>query len=91
MDRVQLHQLLREAVGVAAAINIGCFTLYQSQKIYELLYSGRVGQIAFHLVGGHIGKVGASHFGKQPFLITVQVTDKIRKTQRERVPLVGRL
>ncbi|MCB6414106.1 hypothetical protein LI221_03335 [Faecalimonas umbilicata] len=87
--RVQLHKFLPETPRIAAAVNIACFSLYQSQKIYELLYGGRVGELPFHLVGGHIGKVGAPHIFKQTFLKTVQVTDKVGEPQGKGIPFVG--
>ena len=47
-------------------------------------------QCLFHKVSGHIRKIFAPNHAQQVFLVAVQVTDKIREPQSERVPLVRR-
>ena len=41
-DRVQLRQLLRKPIPVAAAVNTGSLTLHQSKEVDEVLHSGRL-------------------------------------------------
>ena len=41
-DGVQLRQLLRKPIPVAAAVNTGSLTLHQSKEVDEVLHSGRL-------------------------------------------------
>lgn len=50
---------------------------------------GGVGENLLHLVGGHIGKVGAPHIREQGFFVAVQVTDKVGEPQGKGIPFVG--
>ena len=75
---------------IAAAVNIACLALHQFKELKELLHGGRLGEKLLHLPLGHVGKVATPHIFKQGFFISVQVTDKIREPQGERVPLVSR-
>ena len=47
-------------------------------------------QCLLHKVGRRIRKILAANHAQQIFLISVQISDKIREPQGERVPLVGR-
>ncbi len=88
-ERVQLRKLLRKTPRIAAAVNIACPALHQFKEIKELLHGGGV-EKAVPSALGHVGKVATPHIFKQGFFIAVQVTDKIREPQGERVPLVRR-
>ena len=41
-DGVQLRQLLRKPIPVAAAVNTGSLTLHQSKEVDEILHGGRL-------------------------------------------------
>ena len=47
-------------------------------------------QCLLHKVSRHIRKILAANHAQQIFLISVQISDKIREPQGERVPLVSR-
>ena len=89
--RVKLRKFLRKTPRIAAAVNARSLPLHQFKEIKELLHGGRLGENLLHLFCGHIGKVGTPYLFKQVFFVAVQVTDKVREPQRERIPFVGRL